>query len=308
MKDYFVLQLVMNNRKTKEAGFNPVLGFLLGLIVFVLLSEYIFHKTEFAKYLVILVCFSFQFKLSENRRTDFLLSTFGDKSKNKIRVLENIIICIPFFSTLIHKNLFLEAIILFICSITIALFSFRTSLNFTIPTPFAKNPFEFLTGFRKTFLIFPLAYALTAIAINVDNFNLGIFSMLLISITTLSYYSKPEGEYFVWVHADTPKSFLKKKIIIATKNYILLTMPILIGLLIFYPIKFDLILLFLFIGILFLWTIVLAKYSAYPDEIHLTVGFIIAFTILFPPLILVVIPYFYTKSINNLKFIFNDKN
>ena len=308
MKDYFVLQLVMNNRKTKEAGFNPVLGYLLGLIVFVLLSEYIFHKTEFAKYLVILVCFSFQFKLSENRRTDFLLSTFGDKSKNKIRVLENLIICIPFFSTLIHKNLFLEAVILFICSITVALFSFRTSLNFTIPTPFSKNPFEFLTGFRKTFLIFPLAYALTAIAINVDNFNLGIFSMLLISITTLSYYSKPEEEYYVWVHADTTKSFLKKKIIIATKNYILLTIPILIGLLIFYPIKFDLILLFLFIGILFLWTIVLAKYSAYPDEIHLTIGFIIAFTILFPPLILVVIPYFYTKSINNLKFIFNDKN
>jgi len=306
IKDYFVLQLVMNNRKTKEAGFNPVLGYLMGLIVFVLLSEYIFHKTEFAKYLVILVCFSFQFKLSENRRTDFLLSTFGDKSKNKIRVLENSIVCIPFVSILIFKNLFLEAVILFICSITIALFSFRTSLNFTIPTPFSKNPFEFSTGFRKTFFIFPLAYALTTIAINVDNFNLGIFSMLLISITTLSYYSKPEEEYYVWVHAETTKSFLKKKIIIATKNYILLTIPILIGLLIFYPIKFDLILLFLFIGILFLWTILLAKYSVFPDEIHLSIGFIIAFTILFPPLILVVIPYFYTKSINNLKLIFND--
>ena len=308
MKDYFILQLVMNNRKTKEAGFSPFLGYLLGLIVFVLLSEYIFHKTEFAKYLVILVCFSFQLKLSENRRTDFLMSTFGDKSKNKIRVLENSIVCIPFVSVLLFKNLFIEAVILFICSITIALFSFRTSLNFTIPTPFSKNPFEFSTGFRNTFFIFPLAYALTIIAINVDNFNLGIFSMLLISITTLSYYSKPEEEYYVWVYAETTKSFLKKKIIIATKNYILLTIPILIGLLIFYPIKFDLILLFLLIGVLFLWTIVLAKYSVFPDEIHLSLGFIIAFTLLFPPLILVIIPYFYTKSINNLKLIFNDKN
>jgi len=308
MKDYFNLQLVITKRKVKEAGFNPVLGYLLGLIVFVLLSEYIFHKTEFAKYLVILVCFSFQFKLSENRRTEFLMSTFGDKSKNKIRVLENSIVCIPFFSILLYKNLFLEAVILFTCSITIALFSFRTSLNFTIPTPFSKNPFEFSTGFRNTFFIFPLAYALTTIAINVDNFNLGIFSMLLISITTLSYYSKPEEEYYVWVHADTIKSFLKKKIIIATKNYTLLTIPILIGLLIFYPTKLDLILLFLFIGILFLWTILLAKYSTFPDEIHLSIGLIITFTILFPPLVLVVIPYLYTKSINNLKFIFNDKN
>ena len=86
MKDYFDLQLVMTNRKIEEAGLNPVLVCLLGLILFVVLSEYIFHKTEFAKYLIILVCFSFQFKLSENRRTDFLLSTFGDKSKNKIRI------------------------------------------------------------------------------------------------------------------------------------------------------------------------------------------------------------------------------
>ena len=307
MKDYFNLHLVMTNRMIKEVGLNPVFGCLLALILFVALSEYVFHRTEFAKYLIILVCFSFQFKLSENRRTDFLLSTFGDKSKNKIRVLENSIVCIPFFLILIYKNLFFEAIILFLCSITIALFSFRIGLNFTIPTPFSKNPFEFSTGFRKTFFIFPLAYALTTIAINVDNFNLGIFSILLISITTFSYYSKPEEEYYVWVHADTTKSFLKKKIINATKNYILLTIPILISLLIFYPIKFDLIFLFLLIGILFLWSIVLAKYSAFPDEINLSEGFIILFTLLFPPLILVVVPYLYTKSINNLKLIFNDK-
>ena len=53
MKDYFNLQLVMTNRKIKEAGFNPVLSYFLGLVIFVLLSEYIFHKIEFAKYLII---------------------------------------------------------------------------------------------------------------------------------------------------------------------------------------------------------------------------------------------------------------
>ncbi len=272
MKDYFDLQLVMTNRKIKETGINPVLGYLLGLIAFVLLSEYIFHKTEFAKYLVFLACLSFQFKLSEKGRTDFLLSTFGDKSKNKIRVLENLIICIPFISILAYKNLFFEACILFLCSIILALFSFQSNLKFTIPTPFSKRPFEFSTGFRKTFFVFPIAYALTIIAVNVGNLNLGIFSMLLIFLTTLSYYSKPEGEYYVWVHADTPKSFLKKKIILATKNSVLLTIPILVGLLIFYLIEFELILLFLLIGTLFLWTMILAKYSAFPEGINLPEG------------------------------------
>ena len=296
----------MTNRKIKEAGVNPVLGYLLGLIAFVLLSEYIFHKTEFAKYLVILACLSFQFRLSEKRRTDFLLSTFGDKSKNKIRALENIIVCLPFALILAYKFLFLEAIILFLCSIIIALFSFRTSLNFTIPTPFSKNPFEFTTGFRKTFLIFPLTYVLTAISIYVDNFNLGVFSILLMFLITLSYYSKPEEEYYVWAHANTPKSFLMKKMMIATKHSALLTIPISLGLLIFYPAKYDLILFFVLIGILFLWTMVLAKYSTFPSEINLPEGIIIAFALTFPPLILLIIPYFYTKSIKNLRLILND--
>ena len=306
MKDYFELQYVLTNRKIKEAGLTPLLGSILGLTAFVLLSEYFFHKIEFAKYLVILVCLSFQFRLSEKDRTDFLLSTYGDKLKNKIRVLENLIISTPFVFIIVYKSLFPEAIILLFCSIIIALFSFRTSLNFTIPTPFSKNPFEFTTGFRKTFLILPLAYALSVIAINVDNFNLGIFSMLLVFLITLSYYSKPEEEFYVWVNVDTPKSFLMKKMMIATKNSTLLTIPISLGLLICYPAEYNLILLFFFIGILFLWAMVLAKYSAYPSEISLPEGIIIAFALSFPPLILLVIPYFYPKSIKNLRLILND--
>lgn len=306
MRDYFELQLVMTNRKIKEAGVNPALDYFLGLIAFVFLLEFLFYKTEFAKYLVILACLSFQFRLSEKDRTDFLLSTYGDKLKNKIRVLENLIISTPFVFILVYKSLFPEAIILLLCSITVTLFSFHSNFNLTIPTPFSKNPFEFSVGFRKTFLLFPLTYVLTAISINVINFNLGVFSMLLMFLVTLSYYSKPEKEFYVWVHADTPKSFLMKKMIIATKNSTLLTIPISLGLLIFYPTEYNLILLFLFIGILFLWTMVLAKYSAYPSEISLPEGIIIAFALSFPPLILLVIPYFYTKSIKNLRRILND--
>jgi hypothetical protein len=238
MKDYFNLQLVMTNRKIKAVGINPVLGYLLGLTVLFLLSEYTFQKTEFASYLIILIYFSLQFKLSEKNRTDFLLSTFGDKSKSKIRILENLIVCIPFVSILSYNNFFFEAFILFLCSIILASFSFHSNLNFTIPTPFSKKPFEFSTGFRKSFFIFPLAYALTVIAINVDNLNLGIFSFLFVFLTTLSYFSKPEQEYYVWVHAETPKMFLKKKIFNASKNASVLSIPILISLLIFYPTDF----------------------------------------------------------------------
>ena len=95
MKNYFNLLLVLTNRKIKKAGLHPGLGYLLGLAAFILLAEYLFQKTSFAKYLVILSCLSFQFQLSEKNRTDFLQSTFGDKTKNKIRILENLMVSIP---------------------------------------------------------------------------------------------------------------------------------------------------------------------------------------------------------------------
>jgi hypothetical protein len=308
MKDYFNLLLVLTNRKIREAGLHPVLGYLLGFAVFILLSEYIFYKTEFAKYLVILVCLSFQFQLSEKNRTEFLLSTFGDKTKNEIRILENLLVCFPFVSILLFKDLLFEAGILALCSIVFALVSFHSHFNLSIPTPFSKKPFEFSTGFRKTFFIFPMAYVLTLIAINVDNLNLGIFSFLLILLTTLGYYSTPEQEYYVWVHSETPRIFLKNKVLNASKNATFLTAPILMSLLIFYPTEFALILGIFFLGLLFLWTIILAKYSAYPGEMNLPEGMAIAFSLLFPPLLLAIIPFFYLKSITKLKFLLNDKN
>ncbi|MFN6079418.1 MAG: ABC transporter permease, partial [Bacteroidota bacterium] len=259
-------------------------------------------------YLVILSCLSFQFQLSEKNRTDFLQSTFGDKTKNKIRILENLMVSIPFVSILLYKSLIIEAGILVLCSISFALVSFHAHFNLSIPTPFSNRPFEFSTGFRRTFYLFPMAYALAFIAINVDNFNLGVFSFLLIFLTTLGFYSKPEQEYYVWVHAETPGKFLKNKMLHASKNAAFLTAPILISMLIFYPADFALISGFFMVGLLFLWTIILAKYSAYPGEMNLPEGMIVAFSLFFPPLLLAVIPFFYLKSVNKLKFLLNDKN
>lgn len=306
MIDYFYLHYVMTNRKIKEAGLNPLLGYVLGLTAFILLSEYIFHKTEFAKYLVLLTCLSLQFKLSELNRTDFLRSTFGDKAKMKIRLIENVIVSIPFVAILLSKNCLLEISILFFCSIFIALFSIHSKINLTIPTPFSKRPFEFSTGFRKTFLLFPIAYALTVMAIKVDNLNLGIFAYLLIFLTSLSYYNKPEHEYYVWVHAETPKVFLFRKVIHASKNALLLTTPILISLILVYPSEIEMILIFFLIGLLFLWTVILAKYSVYPREMNLLEGILITICLYFPPLLLVILPFFYSKSIHKLNYLLND--
>lgn len=308
MKDYFLLQYKMINRKLKEAGINPFIGYILGLTAFVLISEYVFQKIGFAKYLILLVSLGFMFKLSAKNRTVFLLTTFGNSKTKRIRIIENFIIAIPFIIVLIYHNAVLGSVSLFALAIILATFSFKKNFNITIPTPFFKYPFEFTVGFRKSFYIFPIAYALTIIAIIVDNLNLGIFSLLLVFLISMSYYTKPENEYFVWVYSYTPKAFLFNKLKLALRNIFILSFPIFLGLLIFYPEEFNVILLFYFLGVVFLWTIILAKYSAYPQEMNLPEGILIAFGIFFPPLLIALIPFFYYKSINKLKVILNDKD
>jgi hypothetical protein len=306
MKDYFILQLTMANRKMKEARMNPAVCYFLMLVLFILFGEYIFQKTAFAKYLVIFTCMSLQIQLSEKNRTEFLLSTFGDKTKNKLRIIENLIICIPFCIILIYKNQFLEASILLLVSIVFAFLKLQDVLNITLSTPFSKNLFEFSVGFRKTFFIFPIAYTLTIIAIKVDNLNLGIFSFLLIFLTTMGFYSKPENEYYVWIYKSNAMQFLKNKLLSASKNVTLLVSPIIITLLLYFTSEFQLVLIFFIAGMLFQWTIILAKYSVYPQEMNLIEGIIIALSFYFPPLLLAIIPFFYKKSIKKLKVILND--
>jgi hypothetical protein len=179
--------------------------------------------------------------------------------------------------------------------------SIKTGINFTIPTPFYKKPFEFTVGFRNTFYIFPIAYILTCIAISVDNFNLGIFSLLLVFLVAFSFYTQPENEYFVWSFALTPKQFIIEKIKTALLFTSIVSLPIVLTLCFFYYTNIDALIAFYIIGCIFLITIISAKYSAYPDQINLPEGIIIAICISFPPLLLVFAPYFYLKAIKKLQ-------
>ena len=303
MNAYFLLQYKLANRKLIELGINPLVGYVLGIAGFILISEYLYLKTEFAKYAVILVALTFLAKTSEINRNAFLLMVFGNKKSRVIRIIENLILCLPFSILLIYHTEFWESILLIVVSVLLASFSFNTNFNFTLPTPFYKRPFEFAVGFRNTFYIFPFAYLLTIIAISVNNLNLGIFALLLVFVVTFTFYLKPENEYYVWSFSTSSARFLLGKLVTAARYSAFLALPPAIALCVCYPSEIDTILMFLFLGFTFLWTIILAKYSAYPNEINLPEGILIAVCIYFPPLLAFLMPYFYIKSIRKLNAI-----
>jgi hypothetical protein len=303
MKEYLQLQFKMLNRKMIDFGLPILIGYTFLPLIFILGSNYLFTKTAFANYLFGLLALTVVSKLSEPNRNNFLKSIFSKKKYRNLRVLENIIYCAPFTLFLIYKKQFIFSLLLNLAVIITALFNFGTTLNITIPTPFSKKPFEFTVGFRKTFYMFPIAYFLTYISISVGNFNLGVFSILFMALICFSYYSEIENEYFIWNFKQSSKEFLLDKTKTCLTYFTLLTVPSIISLSISFYNEIAILMILFILCYAYLLTIILAKYSAFPNNMHLPQGILILMSFAFPPILFVVIPLFYSQSIKKLNTI-----
>lgn len=306
MNEYFQLQFKILNRKITDYGFPLLLGYILILLVFILFSKYLFKNTEFAIYVYGLIALSFVSKLSEPKRNDFLKSIFNKDKYRKLRFIENQICCLPFTLFFVYEKQFMFSIILNLFAIIFTLFNFNTNVNTTIPTPFSKKPFEFTVGFRKTFYIFPIAYFLTYISVSVGNFNLGVFSILLIGVTCFSYYSKIENEYFVWNYNLSSKEFLIEKTKTCLIYFSLSSLPIIITLAVYFFNEIDILIVFFLVCYTYLTTIIFAKYSSFPNEMNMSHVILIITSFGFPPILLIFIPLFYSQSIKKLNSVLND--
>ncbi|MFN5983968.1 MAG: ABC transporter permease [Fluviicola sp.] len=300
MKEYIQLQIRMTNRKFKEMGISPVFAYLIFLVGFIGFSLLLFYKTALAPYFYLLIYTSLILKLSETKRTEFLKFTFKDTYFKRIRLLENLLLALPFFVFLLIKMEFIVALSLLIIAGLTSIIQIKTIGHFTTPTPFSRKPFEFLVGFRKSILIFPLIYALTGIAVYIGNLNLAIFSLLLVFVVIFNFFSQPEEDYFVWIFNQNPKQFLFSKMRISFVYSTVLMLPSFCILMLVYYTDFLIISGLLLIAYLLVITVIVAKYSVFPKEMGLTQGFLIVISLFFPPLLLFVIPYFFSQSVKQL--------
>lgn len=303
LKAYFRLQYKLLSRKLRDFGIHPIIGIILSVIGFIILSIYLFYKTQFAAYIYIFMALSFVGRLSEIRRNDFLNQCFNSTNYIFIRLIENAIVTVPFILFLIFKGEYFCILVLVSVAVAMTLIKFGWTLSFTVPTPFGKRPFEFIIGFRNSYFLFPLVYALCIIGVSVDNFNLSAFSLVLIFLISILYYSNPEPPYYVWSYNLSPRAFLLEKIQIGLRQATILISPPLIIIPCFYSIEYRSILIILLIGYCYLITIILAKYSAYPEEMSLPQAILLGTSILFPPFLIGLIPFFYLESKKQLKHI-----
>jgi hypothetical protein len=300
IKHYFILQYKMLNRQLADFGMPPVAAWIVLPLAFIGLSFYLFQKTPFAQYIYILMAVSATFHFTNSDRNDFLKSCFKQTDFYRVRFSENTLVVLPFLIFLIYKNCAYSAGIVWAIAIAAAFISFKNTLQFTLATPFYKQPFEFIAGFRKSWWALLGCYLLTVIAIVVHNFNLGIVTLMAAFLLCVSFYTETETAFYVWVHSLTPPKFLQQKITTAAKQATLLTLPITIGLGIFFTPDLYLIGLFFCLGYIYLITMVCAKYAAFPQPIGLPHTILLVAGLLLPPLLILTIPYFYIQSAKKL--------
>ncbi len=300
MKEYFLLQIKLFARKIKAFGINPIAGSIFLAIAFIGVSIILFDKFELAGYIYISISLVIILPFSEVKRNDFLKFHFTDKYR-KVRLLENGFLTLPFIAFLLLKSLIIPATLNLILAIVFAFIKTGSRFNFVIPTPFSKTPFEFSTGFRKSFFIVVIAYLLVLAGILVPNFNIGIFAILLLFIVSLTFYVEPENEYFVWSYNNSPKQFLLLKIKTALIHFTLIMLPVLLTLSIYFSEYVYLLTIFLLVGYFVLSTVIVAKYSSYPEKMSISQGVILILSIQLPPLLLVAFPYFFINSVRKLK-------
>lgn len=301
MKLYFYLRYKMVHRTITEFGIHPIIGVLASLLFILGPSVFVLQNLDFGPLLVSSAGIGAVMLTSQIEKNDFLKFNFSNRQFLQIKIIENLTISFLFALILMVFQHFSMSVVLLAAAILLSFKSTKINLNKSIPTPFYKFPFEFTIGFRRSLLVYIVSLALVIISVIVGNFNLGMFGLALIMFTIISYYSVSEPEFYVWVHQHSSKQFLLYKAIISIKYALLLSLPLVLLLLVFNITQLHIILGGLLLGLLYVITSILGKYAYYPTGLNINQAIGLGVCMLLPPLLLLLIPYFYSKSIDSLK-------
>ena len=298
---YSQLQIKILSRQLKSFGLNPILGLIFGPIFFVLLSWFIFQKLAFSEFIYPLIPIYIIHMSGNHLKTRFLKSYFSSRQCTMISLVQNISITVPFIIFILYKQEFTIAAILFLMPIVLAILNPVLRCQTKIPSPFSKIPFEFPIGFRKSLLIYSVAFIILIISIQVENFNLGIVVLGMTLLIPLGFYSYIEPKYYVMIFNDNPSQFLWRKIKTGLLFSMFFSLPVSIFLSIWYPSVYLIIIAVNVIGLILLLISIIAKYSSYPKSMSIADSIMLAISILIPPLLLITIPRLYKKSVIQLK-------
>ncbi|MGX1640711.1 hypothetical protein [Sphingobacterium sp. NPDC055431] len=301
MKTYFNLQWKIICRSMKDFGLPWLLIFPAIALVYIAFFYLLRQYPYWAAYLIFLLNFQALFSLAEYQRNDFLKMTFNNLDYYLIRILENLILS---FGTVILLIIFGKlnlALVLLAIAVLFVFVSTNSLWSGTFPTPFRKYPFEFIIGFRRTWPLLIILYVLAYIGLAFGNQNLALFCMFCICICGTLYYQVIEPGIILWNQNRKPVAFLLHKFTRGIIQLSLLLLPIAIPLCVIFPEDITKALIVWGLGLFLIPFAICLKYAVFPRKVSVSESIVLGLCLAFYPLVLVIIPYYYYKAIQNLK-------
>jgi len=300
MKHYFLLQRTILERHLHANGVRPWVAYVFGPVLFIGLCLFLLERTDYAAYAIALFGVSLAARLSEITRNDFLRIQFTPQEYQRIRLWENAVFTLPFVLVLLLKDFWALALVQGLVGGALVFLPINAFQARAFPTPFSQRPWEFATGFRKSWPLLLVAAFLLTMGLQVGNFELSVFSTSIPGLVAMSYYGKPEPGFYVRVHAFTPRGFLHRKLMLGCSQLLLLSLPFLAAVLFFFPERWMIVFLAHLLIQLYLTLMITAKYANYPEEVDLQHSFLMGAGMILPPLLLGVIPFFYRRALGRL--------
>lgn len=300
MKHYFKLQKAILERHLVANGVSPWVAYVFGPLLFAGLCLLLLERTDYIAYGIAVLGLSLAVRLSETRRNDFLKIQFSPEAYRKIRLIENTLFVLPFALVLLLNGFWALALVQCLVGGVLVFLPINALNARAFPTPFSKRPWEFAAGFRKSWPLLLIAAFLLTMGLRVNNFELSVFSACIPGFVAMGYYGKPEPGFYVWVHAFSPRSFLHRKLLLGCTQLFLLALPFLVAVLVYFPDQWLIVFSTHLLIQLYLILMITAKYANYPEEIDLQHSFLMGAGMMFPPLLLGAIPFFYRRALRQL--------
>ncbi|MCH7415097.1 hypothetical protein MM213_16465 [Belliella sp. R4-6] len=125
MIEYLKIELFSISRKFREMGINPIFGFLFSTLVFIFASYSNFTHFYFPQYIYLAsLIFTLQSRVNFEK-SSFLEMIYGTSKNIKIRLVENGLICLPFFIGVVYHGYYLESFFVLIIPFIYAFFRFE---------------------------------------------------------------------------------------------------------------------------------------------------------------------------------------
>ncbi len=300
---FFRLQVKRMHRTIEDWGLNPWLIYIGAPLLFAGASIALFSRTTYANWIYVGLAAAVLAQLSGSERLGFLRKVFDRPTYWRIRMLENTLMILPFMAFLLYRGEAWFGLCLLVLAVAALPLRIGSTGTTALPTPFSGHPFEFAVGFRTSVGVLLIAYILMIVGIWVGNGHLSIATLPLVVLVCSNYYAWSEPSLYVWIYRLSPRSFLWLKVRTAFRHLAILLLPMVLAVACFFSDDWLAVLAVVAIGYGYIALAVLAKYTAFPGGVSVPQGVFMVLSFVFPPLLLVSVPYFLRRAINNISLI-----